>query len=670
MKADDKKLPAVSVIIPCYNQGGYLQDALDSCEAAYDGELEIIVVDDGSTDARTISAFDAVRTRRARLRILRKENGGLSSARNVGIAAARGDFIQLLDADDLLAPGKICAQLDHFAVTPLLDVSITNFLLCDEWRMTFSAPESQISTSLFQLEDFLYKWERGLSIPIHCGLFRKTMLSSSSFDESMRAKEDWVFWCSLKVRGAKLAYLPMRGAIYRQHSASMRRSYLRMADSWLRAASKIHEFLPINSHPAFLDSAVSWHAEFYQQQKVYQQEVRESRAINQTGHSVIATAAEAEFVDPDALIADLKVLDDATIAPLISIVVPIYNHYRFLGMCLGSIAKQGDVSLEVICVDDASSDPRVGLLLDRLTGWSDRFKVIRRSVNRGISDNQNEAVQLARGKYIAFLDCDDELADGALSKLAAEIQQAQAVDYFFTDRWDVDEDGKILRHAVYGGYQSIRPAPNRDISSDLLDGMVASHLKVIKRDTYLRVGGTGCEFSGIQDWELALKLAESGTLRYVSAPLYRHRIHAGSVTRSDSVRQMRNTNILRRSYQKKWLSPGLEGNSASGRVCHFQQDGQALHTDQLKQAWRDGCSCVFELGEDYSPAAVGFLREFNSYFDRIIWKNPNSWAALMGYTWSDILVDGRDADSSAARGRVAESAPVATMQRLPSTADS
>lgn len=649
MNIANNGMPKVSVIIPCYNQGGYVQDALDSCEAAYRGNLEIIIVDDGSTDPRSIAALEMARTRKADLRVLRKKNGGLSSARNVGVAASTGEFIQLLDADDLLMPEKIDAQIDHFAIVPDLDVSISNFLLCDELRVNFSAPDTEISTSLFGLDDFLYKWERGLSIPIHCGLFRRAVLRDVIFDEAIRAKEDWVFWCFLKLSGAKLAYIPMRGAVYRQHVGSMRRSYLQMADNWICAGAKIREKLPHGSHAGFMETVVSWHSDFYRRQPSYQEELRASSTHTATTREKqIAQFPAGVEGDLGGLQDRLVALQSSSVVPVISVVVPIYNHYDFLFDCLNSVTRQTGVPLEIICVEDASPDSRVGQFLSCLIGLTDRLTVIRHEKNMGISASQNEAVGIAKGEYIAFLDCDDVLPDDALTRILAEIRIAPDVDYFFTDRWDIDENGKILRYATYGGYDNIHHDSARDIRSDLLDGMVASHLKVIRKVAYTAAGGTRDEFSGIQDWELALKIAEHGTLRYIPEPLYRHRIHAGSVTRSEFVRQMRNTNILRRTYLERWLSKGKDGSVSIDwpRKSFYASASSPLDTEALRQAWRDGYRCAFVLGDGYSPTAIGFLREYNSYFDEIVCADPISWIALIGYIWDDILIDAKRLQSN------------------------
>lgn len=103
--------PLVSVIIPAFNAQAFLRATLESVLAQTYRDLEIIVVDDGSTDD-TAALASAFANDDARIRVITKVNGGVSSARNAGIAAARGDYFAFLDADDLWHPEKIAAQMD------------------------------------------------------------------------------------------------------------------------------------------------------------------------------------------------------------------------------------------------------------------------------------------------------------------------------------------------------------------------------------------------------------------------------------------------------------------------------------------------------------------------------------------------------------------------------
>ena len=102
--------PLVSVIIPVYNGRDYIGEAIDSAALQTYRNLEIIVVDDGSSDG----TLDILRERAAkdqRIRVISQANGGVAKARNTAIAAARGEFIAPLDADDLWLPGKIQSQM-------------------------------------------------------------------------------------------------------------------------------------------------------------------------------------------------------------------------------------------------------------------------------------------------------------------------------------------------------------------------------------------------------------------------------------------------------------------------------------------------------------------------------------------------------------------------------
>src|ERR1700736_2112376 len=106
--------PRVSVVIPCFNLGEYVDEAVDSvlCQTLQD--LEIVIVNDGSTDPHTnakLAGYSKPRTR-----VIQTENQGLAAARNVGIADSRGDYILPLDADDRIAPTfleKTAAVLDQ-----------------------------------------------------------------------------------------------------------------------------------------------------------------------------------------------------------------------------------------------------------------------------------------------------------------------------------------------------------------------------------------------------------------------------------------------------------------------------------------------------------------------------------------------------------------------------
>ncbi|WP_167361006.1 glycosyltransferase [Pseudomonas citronellolis] len=630
--------PLISVVMPCYNQARYLPQSIASVLAASRHPLEIIVVDDGSTDPRTERLLaEAEQMAPGVVRIHRQTNQGLSGARNSGIALARGQFIQLLDADDLLSPGKLDAQVAQLQVNPNLDVSVCNFLLCDESRSDFSKPGEAIAQFDLTEQDFLYRWERGFCIPIHCGLFQRRVFGESPFDTHARAKEDWLFWTSLALGGARFGYIHGHWAIYRQHDGSMRRSYVNMGRSWLQTGLKIEGMLS-GREPLFFESVVAWFEQCYRANPSYRQEIAalQSQAQSTSQHMTLAIPDRPATVDPQQILQRLDVLPRDTQTPLISVVIPIYGHYEYLPGCLASLAEQGDVSMEIVCVDDASPDPRVATLLNALIDYHPRLRIRIQPSNKGISETQNVAVNLARGEFVAFLDCDDELEPGALATVRDCLQKHPDVDYVFTDRIDVDERGKPVRVARYGGYANLHFSTQERIRTDLLDGMVASHLKIIRRSVYQMVNGSNAEFSGVQDWDLALKIAEKHRLHYLGKPLYRHRVHDGSVTRGDTVAQFRKTNLVRRHYSTRWLRNGGEKFHWENYKIFTTQDFP-LPLDSLKACWENGLFCVVD-SRGANMQIINFLREFNSYFDGILWNDPCLPVALYGYLWDDSIL--------------------------------
>lgn len=202
-------MPKVSVVIPCYNQGEYLDEAVASVLAQTFRDFEIIVVNDGSTDEftnRLLAGYDRPKTS-----VLRTPNRGLAAARNSGIAAARGEYILPLDADDMIAPTyleKGVAVLDKRG-----EVGIV-YCLAEK----FGAEQGPWFAAEFSPRRML------LGNLIFCSaLFRKSDWErSGGYNTGMeRGWEDWDFWLSLIERGVKVHRLPEVLFRYRVKERSM-----------------------------------------------------------------------------------------------------------------------------------------------------------------------------------------------------------------------------------------------------------------------------------------------------------------------------------------------------------------------------------------------------------------------------------------------------------------
>jgi glycosyltransferase involved in cell wall biosynthesis len=112
--------PSVSVIIASYNTGHWLVEAVDSVRAqVFDGPVEIVVVEDGSSDGT-----DEVARGLEGIRLIEQPNAGVAAAQNAGIRASTGELLAFLDADDLMAPGKLQCQVGHLMANPSVAANI------------------------------------------------------------------------------------------------------------------------------------------------------------------------------------------------------------------------------------------------------------------------------------------------------------------------------------------------------------------------------------------------------------------------------------------------------------------------------------------------------------------------------------------------------------------
>jgi glycosyltransferase involved in cell wall biosynthesis len=179
---------SVSVIIPTYNQARFLRAAIESALGQTRPALEVIVVDDGSTDETPgiLARYDD------RIRVRRQENRGPSAARNAGISAARGDFLLFLDSDDVLLPACVELQRARFEAEPSLGLVYSDVEFFDVERTLVRVAdqglEGRVARELLLLESpVISSAGSGIMVP------RRVAEEAGGFDERLRASEDWDF---------------------------------------------------------------------------------------------------------------------------------------------------------------------------------------------------------------------------------------------------------------------------------------------------------------------------------------------------------------------------------------------------------------------------------------------------------------------------------------------
>jgi glycosyltransferase involved in cell wall biosynthesis len=209
-------MPEVSVVIPAFNAARYLPAALESVLTQNVRDIEILVVDDGSTDdtEALLRRYDAP------VRYLRQENQGVSVARNLGIQKSRGRFVGFLDADDTWLPGKLERQLEALRATPGVRACYGAFLMVDDALVVLAESQSPRHGTL--LEDLLL---HGNVVGSICTVLAERTLFDEvgGFDPTFSQCADWDMWIRLATR-TDFAYVSEPLVTYRQHATNMSRN--------------------------------------------------------------------------------------------------------------------------------------------------------------------------------------------------------------------------------------------------------------------------------------------------------------------------------------------------------------------------------------------------------------------------------------------------------------
>jgi glycosyltransferase involved in cell wall biosynthesis len=200
----------VAVVIPCFNDGATLTEAVRSAQAQGERLDELVVVDDGSTDEHTLEVF---RTLEAEgIKVVRRDNGGLGAARMSGVSATTSDYVFCLDADDRLLAGAL------EALATALDEDPGLTLVWGDYRLFGDRSWRQVTAPSLDAWQISYQDDIPATIMI-----RRTPLLETGGWELRGGYEDWDLLMTLAERGARGARVPIVVYEYRQHGVRMLR---------------------------------------------------------------------------------------------------------------------------------------------------------------------------------------------------------------------------------------------------------------------------------------------------------------------------------------------------------------------------------------------------------------------------------------------------------------
>lgn len=225
-------MTTISAVIPTYNYGRFLREAIDSALTQTHPALEVIVVDDGSTDdtPQVLASYGN------RIRAIRQPNQGVGAARNTGIAAARGEYVAFLDSDDIWKPEKLERDAARFNADPGLGLVHCGAELFDSTGKTLSVSqpllEGWVALDLLRLDrQVIAAPGSGTMVP------RRVAEEIGGFDGRLQPSEDWDFCYRVATR-YRVGVVPEALVRYRLHGAGIHLNIPRMENGMLMALEK------------------------------------------------------------------------------------------------------------------------------------------------------------------------------------------------------------------------------------------------------------------------------------------------------------------------------------------------------------------------------------------------------------------------------------------------
>ena len=474
--------PKVSVIIPVFNVEKYVADCLESLLNQTMHDFEIICVDDGSTD-NSLEILTLYSRLDSRISVILGNHCGAAAARNQGIKLSRGTYLYFMDSDDLAADtllekaytaaenanadvvifdafllndkSKKISYPDHYLRKELLPTGETVFSVTDVHEYIFQISNPAPWTKIFKRNYILQKQLSFQNLPNSNDAYfvqmalaladRITVIDErlyfyrSGIITNLQSKKDQAPDCIIDV------YLETRKKLIGEGIWSLCES------SW------VNEFLAVMCFSIKTLSKRKSYRTLYQRltssdirslgildhDETYYQDLYHYKLLKNFLSSPIKFADITERDTKALVLGNVK-------NPIVSVIIPVYNVDKYLAECLSSIQMQTLKNIEIICIDDGSTDNSLSVLC-QVAKEDPRISILVQR-NSGLSAARNSGIQIARGKYLYYIDSDDLLEKDALQFLVESMEDNNLDCIFFGGKTFYETEKLRLEHQDYVNY--------------------------------------------------------------------------------------------------------------------------------------------------------------------------------------------------------------------------
>lgn len=537
--------PKVSIIIPVYNGSNFIKQSIESALAQTYENIEIIVVNDGSTDNGKTA--EIVKLFGQKVKYIEKENGGVASALNKGIEESSGEYISWLSHDDLYLPNKIEKEIK--VLKKLEDkntIIFSNFDLIDEngSKITRTAYTKNIKKE--ELCQGIYPVVRGcvngctILIPKLC--FKKV----GYFNETLKTTNDYEMWIRL------FNEFP---------------SYF-IEDSIIKY--RIHKNQDTNKSPVFV-------AESNELWKNIINNLTESQ-IKKWGFdkfnvymTLYIQMKNSKFVEAAEVAYNKSKKIYEKQEPVISIAMPCYNSEKYIDKAVESILEQTYCNFELLIVDDSSTDSTI----KKIKAYAEkdfRIKILKNEFEKGVSGTMNTAIKNARGIYFTRMDSDDISVLDRIEKQYKFLEENNKYGVCSVNISMMDEYGNLYNEAVYQNskiphewtFLWTNPVPNAPCMY---------RMDIIKSNKIFF-----SDLATAEDYEFLYKFMTKTKIYMIEEPLYLYRHIKSSLYNSKLEETYKNSLRISKNYFKEIIGETIP-EYYENLTCFYNEEHEVIVED-------------------------------------------------------------------------------------------
>lgn len=435
--------PKISVVIPCYNVEKFVRECVESVCRQTLRDIEIICVNDGSTDS-TLSILREFEKKDKRVKVVTKPNGGYGHTMNAGLAVAKGKYIGIVESDDFASPDMF-ERLYALAEEHKAQVVKSNYYThCEgaEDAILPVLPEKLCGKLIKPTENFeLFR----VRPSIWAGIYLREFLEGegikflespgASFQDSSFIYKVWL--CAERVWLTNEGFLHYRidnaaSSVKQQSKIFCVCDEYEEMESFLR--EKVHNEKELHARLCELNrlkfNTYIWNYNRLDVEPAWQFLERfssEFARAKEEGTLELSMFNAPEKLNLEMIIKNPEQFHKRKIPcenPVVSVVIPVYNSEAYLAQCLDSLIYQTVRDIEIICVDDGSTDNSAAIL--QSYAERDARVIVRRQPNSGAAVARNNGISVAKGEYLSILDADDRFEHKMLEKLLEKARATNA----------------------------------------------------------------------------------------------------------------------------------------------------------------------------------------------------------------------------------------------------